>query len=87
MQDKYVYLGRQINRYEHISTGFPRYSSGKKLACQMQKDTRDMGLIPWLGRSPREGNGNPLQYSWKIPWMRSLGGGLQSVGLQRVRHD
>ena len=23
----------------------------------------DMGLIPGLGRSPREGNGNPLQYS------------------------
>ena len=24
---------------------------------------RDMGLIPGLGRSPREGSGNPLQYS------------------------
>ena len=23
----------------------------------------DAGLIPWLGRSPGEGNGNPLQYS------------------------
>ena len=23
----------------------------------------DMGLIPGPGRSPREGNGNPLQYS------------------------
>ena len=26
-------------------------------------DTGDSGLIPGLGRSPREGNGNPLQYS------------------------
>ena len=26
-------------------------------------DARDMGLIPGLGRSPGEGNGNPLQYS------------------------
>ena len=26
-------------------------------------DTRDTGLIPGLGRSPGEGNGNPLQYS------------------------
>ena len=26
-------------------------------------DTRDMGLIPGSGRSPRVGNGNPLQYS------------------------
>ena len=26
-------------------------------------DTRDVGLIPGLGRSPRVGNGNSLQYS------------------------
>ena len=25
--------------------------------------TRDVGLIPGLGRSPGVGNGNPLQYS------------------------
>ena len=27
-------------------------------------DSRDMGLIPGLGRSPGGGNGNPLQYSY-----------------------
>ena len=26
-------------------------------------DVRDLGFIPGLGRSPGEGNGNPLQYS------------------------
>ena len=26
-------------------------------------DTRDVGLMPGSGRSPGEGNGNPLQYS------------------------
>ena len=26
-------------------------------------DIRDVGSIPGLGRSPGEGNGNPLQYS------------------------
>ena len=26
-------------------------------------DARDVGLIPGLGMSPGEGNGNPLQYS------------------------
>ena len=26
-------------------------------------DVGDAGSIPGLGRSPREGNGNPLQYS------------------------
>ena len=26
-------------------------------------NARDLGSIPGLGRSPGEGNGNPLQYS------------------------
>ena len=37
----------------------PRWLSGKESACQAD----DMGLIPGLGRSSGEGNGNPLQYS------------------------
>ena len=36
--------------------------SGKESACNAG-DTGDVGSIPGLGRSPREGNGNPLQYS------------------------
>ena len=32
--------------------------SGKESAC----NAGDMGLIPGLGRSPRGGNGDPLQY-------------------------
>ena len=31
-------------------------------------DTRDLGSIPGSGRSPAEVHGNPLQYSWRIPW-------------------
>ena len=27
-------------------------------------DVKDVGSMPELGRSPGEGNGNPLQYSW-----------------------
>ena len=27
-------------------------------------NTGDLGLTPGLGRSPRGGNGNPLQYFW-----------------------
>ena len=30
----------------------------------MQENTGDMGLIPGLGRTPGEANGNPLQYSY-----------------------
>ena len=50
-------------------------------------DVRDAGSIPRLGRSPGGGNSNPLQYSClKTPWTEEPGG-LQSMGLQRVRHD
>ena len=28
------------------------------------EDAGDVSSIPGLGRSPGEGNGNPLQYSW-----------------------
>ena len=63
---------------------WPPYSSvGKKLAC----NAGNPGLIPGLGRSPGEGIGYPLQYSWaslvaqlvKNPpamretWVQSLG--------------
>ena len=37
-------------------------SSGKESACNVGA-TGDTGLIPGLGRSPGEGNGNSLQYS------------------------
>ena len=43
------------------------------------------GSIPGLGRSPREGNGNPLQYSCLESPMEP--GVLQSMGSQRVGHD
>ena len=38
--------------------GFPHSSDGKESVC----NARDLGSIPRLGRSPGEGNGNPLQY-------------------------
>ena len=38
--------------------GFPCSSVDKESACS----AGDPGLIPGSGRSPGEGNGNPLQY-------------------------
>ena len=63
--------------------GFPGSSAGKESAC----NAGDPSWIPGLGRSPGEGIGYPLQYSWaslvaqrvKNPptmreiWVRSLG--------------
>ena len=45
--------------YANVLHGFPGGSDGKASACNVG----DPGLIPGLGRSPGEGNGNPLQHS------------------------
>ena len=42
----------------YIYLGFPGSSVGKESAC----NAGDQSLIPGLGRSPGEGNGNALQY-------------------------
>ena len=60
---------------------------GASLVAQMVKESAhnvgDPGLIPASGRSPGEGNGNPLQYSClEIPWTEEPGG-LQSMGSQK----
>ena len=39
--------------------GFPDGSDGKESAC----NAGDPDSVPEWGRSPGEGNGNPLQYS------------------------
>ena len=39
--------------------GLPCGSAGK----ESTSNVGDLGLIPWLGRSPGEGKGYPLQYS------------------------
>ena len=58
-------LGMSLSSLTHYlinvpySTGFPGCSSGKESTCNV----RDLGLIPGLGRFPREGKGYPLQCS------------------------
>ena len=46
--------------YIYIYSDFPGGSEDKTSAC----NAGDPGLIPGLGRSPGEGNDNPLQYSY-----------------------
>ena len=47
----------------------------------------DPGSLPGSERSPGIGNGNSLQYScWRISWTEELCR-LQSIGLERVRHN
>ena len=44
---------------QYGQVGFSCSSVGKESACSAE----DPGLMPGSGRSPGEGNGNPLQYS------------------------
>ena len=53
-----IFLTQELNQ-GLLPCDFPGGSDGKASAC----NTGDSGLIPELGRSPGEGNGNPLQYS------------------------
>ena len=48
---------------------FPGDSHGKESAC----NAGDVGLIPGLGRSPKEGKGYPLQYSGLENFMDCIG--------------
>ena len=45
--------------YNYYKKDFPGSSAGKETSYKLG----DLGAIPGLGRSSREGNGYPLQYS------------------------
>ena len=50
-------------------------------------DAGDVGSIPGSGRSPREGNGNPLQYSCQRNPMDRGAWQAAVHGVTRVGHD
>ena len=62
---------------------FPGDSVDKESAC----NAGDPGLIPELGRSPGEGNGNPLQYSCLENSMDRGAWQATFRGVERVGHD
>ena len=61
----------------------PGMSDGKESAC----NAGDVDLIPGLGKSPGEGNGYPLQYSFLENPMDKGAWWAIVHGSQRVRHD
>ena len=63
--------------------GLPDGSGGKESACE----AGDLGLIPGSGRSPGEGNGNPLQYSCLRSPMDRGAWRATVHGITRVGHD
>ena len=66
-----------------LHKGFPGGSEVKASACNVG----DLGSIPGSGRSPGEGNGNPLQYSClENPMDRGAWQGTVH-GVVRVSHN
>ena len=63
--------------------GFPHRSVGKESAF----NAGDPGLIPGSGRSPGEGNGNPLQYSCLKNPMDRVAWQAIVHGVVRGRHN
>ena len=55
----YMYSYLCIHIFTSYFGSFSGGSDGKEFTC----NTRDLGSVPGLGRSPGEGNSNPLQYS------------------------
>ena len=67
----------------YVFWGFPGGSEVKASACSVG----DPDSIPGLGRSPGEGNGNPLQYSFLENPMDRGAWWATVHGSQRVGHD
>ena len=64
---------------------FPGESQGRGSLVGCHTFSSSLG---WLGSSPEEGIGNPLQYSClENPLDTQQPGGLESMELQRVGHD
>ena len=78
---KNIQTTAQLHSFHMLATrGFPCSSVGKESACS----TGDLSLIPGLGRSPGEGNGNPIQYPYlenlmdRGPWRAAVHGVFQA---------
>ena len=75
-----------LNKVETLNWSFPGGSDGKDGKASA-RNAGDLGLIPGSGRSTREGNRKPLQYSCLENPMDGGAWWLQSTGSQRVRRD
>ena len=81
------WVGKILWRKDRLPTpvflGFPGSLEDKESPAM---NPGDLGSIAGLGRSPGGGHGNhSSMLAWRIPMDGELGG-LQSLGLQRIRH-
>ena len=78
-----------ISRDGDFSTTYIRFCSHSNLWASLESACKEgkPGLIPGLGRSPGEGNGNPFQYSCLENAMDRGAWQATVYGVARVRHD
>ena len=59
-----------LNNLLNLSLDFPGSSDGKESTCNVG----NLGLTPWLGKSPGEGNAaHSSILAWRIPWTEEPG--------------
>ena len=59
----YIYTYTLAHIYAHTHTHTYMVLPGGSVIKNTPADVKDSGLIPGLGRSPGEENGNPFQFS------------------------
>ena len=76
-----------MNPNSDLLLGFPGGASGKEPACQCRRHKRG-GFDPWVGKIPwrKAWQPTPVFLPGESPWTEEPGS-LQSIGLQKVRHD
>ena len=72
-----------VSFFTKVRKDFPSGSMVKNLPA----NAGDAGSVPGWGRSPGEGNGNPLQYSCQENSMDRGVSWATVHGVARVRHD
>ena len=68
-------------------------SPGGSVVKNLPANTGGMGSVPGSGRSPEEGNGDPLQYAWlgnpvdRRAWQGYRSRGRKRVGMQLSQQE
>ena len=78
-----LYKTQMANKF----LGLSKTGSVVKNPPASARDTRDVGSVPGLGRSPGEGNGNPFQYSYLGNPMNRSSWQARVLGFVKAKHD
>ena len=78
-------MGRGFEDVYH-KKGFPGGANSKEATCQCRRQETQVSFLGWEDPLEEGMATHSNILAWGIPWMEEPGG-LQSMGLQRVRHN